>query len=100
MAPPDDPAPSASLDCLKARTAPTHPGAPPEHLGSLRWPQELASGRRKAEDFSTLNDQVDALETFSDRSQASALARNQLHGGFRKPKVPLDFLASSVKSIK
>ena len=45
-------------------------------------------------------EETDALETFSDRSQASALARNQLHGGFRKPKVPLDFLASSVKSIK
>ena len=43
---------------------------------------------------------VDALETFSDRSNASALARNTLHGGFRKPKVPLDFLASSIASIK
>ena len=29
---PDDTAPSASLDCLKARAAPTHPGAPPEQL--------------------------------------------------------------------
>ena len=47
----DDTAPSASLDCLKARAAPTHPGAQPEPLGSLPWPQELASGRPKVEDF-------------------------------------------------
>ena len=47
---PDDTAPSASLDCLKARAAPTHPGAQPEPLGSLPWPQELASGRPKVED--------------------------------------------------
>ena len=64
----------------------------------------MASGARlrpaQGRGCSTFNYQVDALETFSDRSQASALARNQLHGGFRKPKVPLDFLASSVKSIK
>jgi len=37
---------------------------------------------------------VDALETFSDRNNASVIARNNLHGGFRKPKVALDFLAS------
>ena len=47
----EDSAPSASLDCLKAQAAPTHPRAQPEPLGSLRWPQELASGRPKVEDF-------------------------------------------------
>ena len=47
----DDTAPSASLDCLKARAAPTQPGAQPEPLGSLPWPQELASGRPKVEGF-------------------------------------------------
>ena len=36
---PDDTAPTAPLDCLEAPAAPTHPGAPPEHLGGLRWPQ-------------------------------------------------------------
>jgi hypothetical protein len=36
----DDIAPSASLACLKARAAPTHPGAQPEHLGGLPWPQD------------------------------------------------------------
>ena len=46
----EDSAPSASLDCLKARAAPTHPGAPPEPLGSLRWPQQLASDRPKVEE--------------------------------------------------
>ena len=46
----EDSAPSACLDCLKARAAPTQPGAQPEHLGSLPWPQELASGRPKVED--------------------------------------------------
>ncbi len=44
MAPalPEDRAPSASLDCGKARAAPTHPRAPPEHLGGLA----VASGAR------------------------------------------------------
>jgi len=37
---------------------------------------------------------VDALETFSDRSKASSDARNTLYGGWKKPKVPLDYLAS------
>ena len=45
----DDTAPSASLDYLKAQAASTHPRAPPEHLGSPLWPQELASGRPKVE---------------------------------------------------
>ena len=34
-----------------ARAAPTHPRAQPEQLGGLPWPQELASGRPKVEDF-------------------------------------------------
>ena len=38
----DDTTPSASLDCLKARATPTHPGAQPEHLGSYA----VASGAR------------------------------------------------------
>ena len=38
----DGTAPSASLDYRKAQAAPTHPGAPPEHLGGLPWPQEPA----------------------------------------------------------
>ena len=46
----DDTAPSASLDRLEAQAAPTHPRASPEHLGSLPWPQEPASGRPKVED--------------------------------------------------
>jgi hypothetical protein len=46
----DDSAPSASLGQLEARAAPTHPRAPPEHLGSLPWPQEPATGRTKVED--------------------------------------------------
>ena len=37
--PPDDGAFSASLGHLKARAAPTQPGAPPEHLGGFLWPQ-------------------------------------------------------------
>ena len=47
---PDDSAPSASLDHLEAQAAPTHPRAPPGPLGSLPWPQELASGWPKVED--------------------------------------------------
>ena len=49
---PDDTAPSASLDRLEAQAAPTHPRAPPEHLGSLPWPQEPATGRLKVGEFS------------------------------------------------
>ena len=55
----DDTAPSASLDHLEARAAPTQPRALPEPLGSLPWPQKLASGRPKVEDFSTFNHQVE-----------------------------------------
>ena len=40
----EDGAPSAALGHLKARGSTAHPGAPPEHLGGLPWPQELASG--------------------------------------------------------
>ena len=35
----DDTAPSARLVPPGARAAPTHPGAPPGQLGSLRWPR-------------------------------------------------------------
>ena len=45
----EDRAPSASPDHLKARAAPAHPGAPPEHLGGSPWPQMPASGRPKVE---------------------------------------------------
>ena len=34
-------------------TAPTHPGALPPPLGGSPWPRQPASGRPKAEDFST-----------------------------------------------
>jgi len=37
---------------------------------------------------------VDALEQFSDRSKEAATKRNTLYGGWKKPKVPLDYLAS------
>ena len=47
----DHSAPFASLDWLKARAAPTLPRAQPGPLGSLPWPQALASGRPKVEDF-------------------------------------------------
>ena len=47
----DNTAPSASLDHLEAQAAPTQPRAQPEPLGSLPWPQELASGRPKVEEF-------------------------------------------------
>ena len=46
----EDSAPSASLDHLKAQAAPTRAGAPPEQLGSLRWPQPPAPGRPKVEE--------------------------------------------------
>jgi hypothetical protein len=54
----DDSAPFASLDCLKARAAPTHPRAPPEPLGSL--PGASAARLRPLQrwNFSTFNHQV------------------------------------------
>ena len=53
----DDTAPSASLGHLEAQAAPTQLRARPEPLGSLQWPQELASGCPKVEDFSLPNHQ-------------------------------------------
>ena len=47
----EDSASSASLDCVKARAAPTHPRAQPEQLRTLPRPQELASGRPKVDEF-------------------------------------------------
>ena len=66
----DDAAPSASLDHLEARAAPTQPRAQPGPLGSLPWPQKLASGRPKVEDFPlsttrTRNDSWRAGQYFS-----------------------------------
>ena len=37
--------------CIEARAAPTDRRAQPEHLGGLPWPQELASGWPKVEEF-------------------------------------------------
>ena len=42
---PEDGAPSASLGHLEAQAALAHPGAPPEPLGGLRWPPQLAPAR-------------------------------------------------------
>ena len=61
----EDSAPSASLDCLKAQAAPTHPRAQPEPLGSLRWPQELASDRSKVEDFPLSTNRQHADEAYT-----------------------------------
>ena len=47
----EDPAPSARLVPPGAQAAPTHPRAQPEHLGSLQWAEQLASGHPKVEDF-------------------------------------------------
>ena len=46
----DGSAPPASLDDLKAQGSPTLSGGQPQPLGSLRWPQEGASGRPKDEE--------------------------------------------------
>ena len=57
MAPPlsEDGAPPACLDHLKAQVAPTHPGARLQQLGGVRWPQELAPRRHRAERVLTCN---------------------------------------------
>ena len=52
--PVEDGTPPASPDHLEARGAPTHPGAPPQQLGGVPWPQQPASGRPKVEGFSAV----------------------------------------------
>ena len=47
----DDTVPSARLVPPKALAAPVCPRARREPIGSLRWPQQLASGRPKAEEL-------------------------------------------------
>ena len=76
----DDTAPSASLDRLKARAAPTHPGAQPEPLGSLPRPQELASGRPKVEDLplSTTRQRRLGKEETQHRKKQRLLEQRQL----------------------
>ena len=44
----DGTAPSARLVPPRAQAAPTQPRAQPQHIVSLRWPQELASGHPKS----------------------------------------------------
>ena len=38
----------------RAQAAPMHPGAPPQQLGGVPWPQQPASGRPKVEGFSAV----------------------------------------------
>ena len=45
------PARAAARWLPRAQAAPTHPGAPPEQLGSAWSPPQLASGRSRDEDF-------------------------------------------------
>ena len=62
------PAPSACLVHPGAPTAPTYPRAPLEHLGSLRWPKELALGRPKAEDLPVLTSRQHTRRTHRERA--------------------------------
>ena len=79
----EGPAPSARLVAPRARAAPTHPRASPEQLGSLRWPQEPASGRPKVEDsplpttrsWGTDNQIIASVQTLLDQS-AAAMGRS------------------------
>ena len=54
---PEDGAQTACLHHLKARAAPTQPGAPPPSLGSLPWPRHLASACAQDEHLSTVHRQ-------------------------------------------
>ena len=93
---PDDTAPPASLGHLEAQAAPTHPRAPPEHLGSspcgLRSPPQAAprlrilrlpppgaavsllgcDGANSAEDFQQINKAVNYAEMAFDQMQMHA----------------------------
>ena len=57
----EDRAPSASPDHRKAQAAPTYPGAPPEQLGGLPWPQKPAAGRPNVASVSTSNHQANEI---------------------------------------
>ena len=74
----EDTAPSARLVPPRAQAAPTHPRAQPEPLGSLPWPQELASGRPKVEDL-PLSTSRRPARAFSSPSTCSSC-------GCRRPK--------------
>ena len=59
-APCEDSAFSASLDHLKASGSPTHLRAPPQQLGTLRWPRQLASPRTNDGDAPPFDPQLGA----------------------------------------
>ena len=67
----EDGAPLASLDRFKARAAPTTTRAQPRVLGSLRWPQQPASGRPKVEVSPTFNHQEPVVHRALERDVSS-----------------------------
>ena len=83
----EDSAPSAAPDHLKARPAPTHPRAPLQQLGGLRWPQQPASGRPKGEDLSLFHPrrQVSASTPSPGRRRPQQAARPLHLGRGRRP---------------
>ena len=85
--PSDDTAPSARPVPPGALAAPTHPRAPPEHLGSSPRPQEPASGRPKVEE-SAFNPQAATPRSSpspSGRAWASRRVRRPLPLSDRPP---------------
>ena len=74
---PDDAAPSARLVPPAAQAAPTHPGAPPEPLGSLRWPHEPAYGRPEVENSPPFNQQEGRRVAARARRAAARAARRR-----------------------
>ena len=82
---PDDTAPSASLDHLRAQAAPEHPRLKPEPLGSLPRPQEPCSGRSKVEDFPLSTSRPRRPGARRWREQRPAVGRRQeLHRALRR----------------
>ena len=63
---------------LKAQAPPTHPGAPPEHLGGSPWPQQPASARPQVEDFPPFNHQAAAASRLRPSGTTGSGTRGRL----------------------
>ena len=83
---PEDRAPSEYLDQLMAQAAPPRPRAAPEPLGSAPWPQQLASGRPKAEDLPLSSGRPPPWRQLASRPTRPCLAT------LRRPAAPLPSL--------
>ena len=84
----DDTVPSARLVPPKALAAPVCPRARREPIGSLRWPQQLASGRPKAEELPLSPPGVSLPAHAGQQQEFWALRYASPFGGSSAPRLP------------